>query len=277
MSSSNNQPATKRQPLTTDGKLKFAPCFTSPQELVFAVHEKRNLVVLKRLRLTDGSQQRVHPSLAMGQFDAAYSRDGHYHAFVKSSGDPQLVLVIQDLRDNQEHILNPGKGRDFVRNPSIAPDSTNLVFSLSNEGGQQIASVNMQAKSLARLTTSSGLNATPSYSPDGERIAFSSSRDGNFEIYVMDRSGQNVQRLTNSPGFDHRPVWSPDGRRIAFTSNRDGNYEIYVISADGARLQRVTHHSERDDYAAWHPDGQHLAVVSERHGKCDLYLIEVPG
>jgi Tol biopolymer transport system component len=262
--------------LTTDGKLKSAPVFAGNQEVVFAVHEVPNLVALKRLRLNEGTQELVHPAVKAHQFDAAYSRDGRYHCFAMSSTSPQLVLVIQDAREKTEAVFRPREARAVVRSPSIAPDGRRVVFSLSDVGGHQIASVNMQGQDLKLLTSSAGMNAAPAFSPDGRRIAFSSSRDGDFDIYVMDADGGNVRRLTKSPGLDTRPAWSPDGRRIAFTSNRDGDYEIYVMNADGSGLRRVTNHPGKDDYPAWHLDGKKLLAVSERGGKWDLYLYDAP-
>src|SRR5260370_38800826 len=85
--------------LTTDGKRKSAPVFVGSQEVVFAVHELPNLVALKRLKLKERTQELLHPSLKGHQFDPAFSADGRYHCFALSSTSPQLVLVIQDIRE----------------------------------------------------------------------------------------------------------------------------------------------------------------------------------
>jgi TolB protein len=267
--------ASEPQRLTNDGRLMLAPVFANSEEIVFCVHESPNLMALKRFSLKTGSQTRLHPTVTAHQFDAAFSRDGRYHCYAMSATTPQLVLVIQDLKTKQESVFRPRDSRAVVRSPSIAPDGKRVIFSLSDIGGQQIASVDMHGQNLKKLTESAGTNTSPACSPDGKRIAFSSSRDGDFEIYVMDADGGNVRRLTKSPGLDTRPAWSPDGRRIAFTSNRDGNYEIYLMRADGSGQRRLTHHPGKDDYPAWHPDGRRLLFVSQRSGKFDLYLMEV--
>src|SRR5262245_38044396 len=261
--------------LTSDGKRKLAPAFVNANEVAFAVHESPTRVVIVRLRLADGEQQRMHPAGTAHQFDPAFSRDGRYHAFARSATSPQLVLVIQDLREKQEYEFRPREARATARCPTFSPDSTRVAFSLSDIGGHLIASVDLQGKDLKRLTSYAGLNTSPAYSPDGKQIAFSSSRDGEFDIHVMDADGGNVRRLTRSSGLDTRPCWSPDGQRIAFTSNRDGRYQIYVMNADGSGPRRVRDHAGRDDYAAWHPDGKHLLVVSEEGGQSDLNLLEV--
>jgi TolB protein len=269
-------PAAEPQRLTSDGKLKFAPVFVGPREVVFAVHDVPNLVALKRLKLADGPAERLHPALTAHQYDPAFSADGRYHCYALSSTSPQLVLVIQDTKEKTEAVFRPRDARAVVRSPTISPDGQRVVFSLSDVGGHRIASVNMQGQDLKILSASPGMNTSPAFSPDGKQIAFSSSRDGDFEIYVMDADGGNVRRLTNSPGLDTRPVWSPDGKRLAFTSNRDSQYQIYLMNADGSGQRRVSNLGGRDDYATWHPDGKKLLVVSERDGKSDLYLIDVP-
>lgn len=270
----SSRPAPPRR-LTQDGKRKLAPAFLSAQEIAVAVHESPNLVAIKRVRLQEGTQERLHPTVTAHQFDPAFSRDGRWHAFVQSANSPQMVLVIQDLRTRQEHVFRPREARATARCPTFSPDGTRVVFSLSDVSGHRIASVNLQGGDLRLLTSATGLNTSPAFSPSGTHIAFSSSRDGEFEIYVMDADGGNVRRLTRSPGLDTRPAWAPDGRRLAFTSNRDGRYQIYVMNADGSDQRRVRDHAGRDDYAAWHPDGRHLVVVSEVGGKSDLLLLEL--
>ncbi len=259
--------------LTHDGKLKFAPAFSGPDEVVFAVHDVPNQVVLKRLRLSTGVQERLYPNVPEHQLDPAFSADGRYHCFVKSSGSPQLLLVIQDRQTNREAQVIPADARAVARCPSPSPDGSRIAFHLSDAGGQQIAACGPDGQGIRRLTSAAGIYATPAVSPDGRCIAFASSMDGDFEIYVMDAEGGLPRRLTRSPGLDLRPRWSPDGAQIAFTSNRDGRYEIYVMAADGTGARRVTNHPDRDDYATWHPDGRHLLLVSERRGKSDLYLL----
>jgi TolB protein len=260
--------------LTTDGTLKLSPVFVSGgDDLVFSTHELPNLVAIVRLKLSDGSRERVHPTVVNHQFDPAYSRDGRWHAFARSATSPQTVLVIEDMEDKKQSVFQPRESRATARNPSFAPDGSRVVFSLSDVGGHQIVSVNVKGQDFKRLTDAAGMNAWPAYSPDGRKIAFGSSRTGDFEIYVMNADGSEARRLTHSQGLDARPAWSPDGTRLAFTSNRDGNYEIYIMNADGSSPRNATSHPAREDHAAWHPDGRRLVCVSDRDGGSDLYLM----
>jgi TolB protein len=269
-------PAAEPVRLTRDGTRKLAPTFVDGgAALVYAAHERPNLVALVQLDWRSGSRHRVLPKVVNHQFDPAFSTDGHHLAYCRTTTSPQSELVIRDLHEQREVTFRPRDSRATVRHPSFAADGSRVVFSLSDVGGQQIATVDLKGQDLTILAPSAGLNGWPSYAADGKRIAFTSSRDGDLELYVMDAAGDQLRRLTRSPGRDLRPAWSPDGKRIAFTSARDGNEEIYLIDADGSNPRNLTRHPDRDTEAAWHPDGRRLAFISDRGGRCDLYLIEV--
>jgi TolB protein len=263
--------------VTTEGTLKLTPAFIgNGDEIAFATHEKPNLVSIVRLKLSDGSRRRQHPTVVNHQFDPAYSQDGRLHAYARSANAPQMVLVIQDTQEKKDWIHRPVESRATARNPSISPDCSRIVFTLSDVGGHQIASVNSKGEDLKYLTRAAGINAWPTYSPDGHKIAFASSRSGDFEIYVMKSDGGELKRLTDRSGLDVRPAWSPDGKRLSFTSNREGNYEVFVMNADGSNPHNVTSYPSRDDHSAWHPDGRRLLFVSDRDGGSDLYLTTAP-
>lgn len=261
--------------LTHDGFRKIAPVFIDGGDaIVYASHERPNLVALVRLDWRRGTRERVLPKVVNHQFDPAYSADGHFLGYSRTTTSPQSELVIRDRRAERDATFRPRDSRATVRYPSFAPDGSRVVFALSDNGGQQIATVDQKGQGLAILAQSAGQSGWPSYSPDGKQIAFASSRDGDFEIYVMQSDGSHVERLTHSRGRDVRPVWSSDGRRLAFTSARDGNEEIYVMNADGSNPRNVTNHPERDTDPAWHPDGRRLAFVSDRGGQCEIYMID---
>ena len=268
--------AAEPQRLTRDGRLKMDPVFVNQgQAIVYTVLESPTQTVLNRLRLADGAEERLHPKATTAEFEAAFSADDRYCAYVQSRGNLSLRLVIHDTRDDKEQTLEPRGGFSGLRHPSISLAAGRVTFSIPAAGGEQIVSTDVEAKNRQELTQGESLNFWPSYSPDGRSIAFGSSRDGDFDIYVMNADGGDVRRLTDSPGRDMRPTWSPDGRRLAFTSVRDGNPEIYVMNTDGTGHVRVTSDPEQDDYACWHPDGRRLVFVGERSGKFDLYLAEV--
>ena len=261
--------------VTHDGLKKISPSYVDGgASIVYCVHDIPYRVTFVRRNLADDKVERLLPTVETHQFGGTLSKDGGYLAYARSSSSPQLQLVIIDLKEKTEAVFSPLGGRATLRNPAFSANGRRVAFSDSGGTyGQQIATVDLKAQDIKRLTNSAGINPAPKYSPDGKRIVFASSRDGNLEVYVMDTDGANQVRLTESEGLDTHPVWSPNGKQIAFTSNRDGNYEIYVMSADGSGARNVTKNPERDDFATWHPDGKRLLFVSERAGRFDLYLV----
>jgi TolB protein len=273
-------PAVAGEPvaLTHDTVRKLAPVFMpGGEQIVYAAHEQPNLVALVRLNVRDGTRQRLHPEIATHQFDPAFSADGHFHAYSRTTTSPQSELVIVDLRNPRETVFRPRDSRATARHPSFAPDNSRIAFTLSDVNGHQVASVDLTGNDLKLLAPSGGLSGWPAYSPDGKRIAFASSREGDFEIYVMTADGSQVRRLTRSPGRDLSPAWSPDGSRVAFVSTRDGDEEIYVMDSDGSNARNLTNNPDRDTDPAWHPDGKQIVFVSERSGSSELYMIDVGG
>jgi Tol biopolymer transport system component len=268
--------------LTDDAQFKLAPSWTADgRSIVYAVHDVPNRVTVKRLWIEGRREETLLPNVSAHQFDPAISPDGTLLCFARSSGNPQLELVIHRLADRTEVVFRPLGERSTARRPQFSPDGSRVVFTMSAPGGQQIASVDAEGGDLRPLTESAGINAAPTFSPDGKQIAFASSRGGDLDIYTMQSDGSEVRRIVEHPGLDMHPVWSPDGTRVAFTTNRDGNYEVYVAPVAGETSSaqvaplRITKNPERDDFAAWEPTGKQLLIVSERAGRFDLYLYEV--
>ena len=160
--------------LTRDGARKIAPTFIEAgAAIVFASHERPNLVAMVQVSSRDGSRrERVLPSVVSHQFDPSFTPDGRYLAYSRTATSPQSVLVIRDRREQREAVFRPGDSRATVRYPSFAPDGLRVVFSLSDVGGQRIASVDRTGQGLTILAASAGISGWPSYSPDGRRIAF---------------------------------------------------------------------------------------------------------
>src|SRR5581483_9402812 len=107
--------------LTHDGRQKMDPVFVNHgEDLVFTVLEKPTQTVLNRMRLVDRNEQLLHPKATTAEFEAAFSSDDHYCAYVQSRGNLTLRLVIHDTRDGRESTVEPGGGFSGMRHPSIS-------------------------------------------------------------------------------------------------------------------------------------------------------------
>ena len=94
--------AAEPQRLTHDGRQKMDPVFLrGGEELVFTVLESSTQLSLMRLKLTDGSVERLHPQATTSEFEAAFAPDGQSYTFVRSQGNLNLKLII---RDTNHHI-----------------------------------------------------------------------------------------------------------------------------------------------------------------------------
>src|SRR5262249_16569517 len=79
--------------LTTDGRVKADPTFVrGGSEIVYTVLESAVQMSLVRLRLTDGSTERLHPDAIASEFEATFTPDGRAYAFVQSRGNLNLKL-----------------------------------------------------------------------------------------------------------------------------------------------------------------------------------------
>ncbi len=261
--------------LTTDGRLKSDPAFISGgAELVFTVLEKADQTSLIKLRLADGVQERLHPKATTSEFEAAFSADGRYCAFVQNRGNLSLQLVIRDTLEDKDAIFDPGGGFAGMRHPTFAPDASRVVVSNPGKGGKQLLVVGLDGRRGQELTEGESLNFWPAFSPDGKQIAFGSSRDGDFDLYLMNADGGDVKRLVKSPGRDMRPAWSPDGRRIAFTSARrqSGDLRDQCRRKRAAAVDRQSRAGRLSRLASRRPPaGLRLGTG----GQFDLYLLDV--
>src|SRR5262249_52646241 len=137
----------QRMRLTTDGKTKMDPVFVqNGAAIVYTLQETPTLLSLMRLKLADGSVERLHPDATTNEFEAAFSPDDRYRAFVQSRGNLNLRLVIRDTVQNKDAAFEPGGGFAGMRHPTIAPDASRVIFSIPLAGGQQLDSLNMQAQ-----------------------------------------------------------------------------------------------------------------------------------
>ena len=268
---STGSPAAEPMRLTDDGRLKRDPVFIKRgREVIFASQHDAPRLVLKRLDLSRGTVERLHPSAPLPEFRPTYSRDEQTLSFLQMTGNDRLTLRV--WRYPGTNVIAIPASKNVVWHASITPDGKRVVYSAAGH----IYSRPVQGGSEKRLTDGVGRHNWPTVSPDGKYVAFGSSRSGDVEIYTMKLDGSSERRLTKSRGMDLRPSWSPDSQYLAYTSSRGGNYEIFLISADGRKQARLTNNEERDDYPAWHPSGKSVIAVTERKGMFDLYVYDVP-
>jgi len=125
------------------------------------------------------------------------------------------------------------------------------------------------SRTIARLTTDSGLTYDPAISPDGKMIAYTSDRggNGNLDIWVQQLTGRQPIQRTHHEADDRQPSFSPDGTRIAFRSERDGG-GIYIFDALNGEERKI---ADRGLNPRFSPDGSQIAYWVQA-GSADMSL-----
>jgi Tol biopolymer transport system component len=156
-----------------------------------------------------------------------------------------------------------------------------IAFSSTREGGLAIFVMDIQAKTVRRLTNTDG-NLGPAWSPDGKRIAFSSDRTGRSQIYIMNADGSSEINISQNTDSDGEPRWSPDGQQIAFVSVHENSFpQIYTMAPDGTHRRRLTGlgslHPLDGSFPTWSPDGKQIAFSSAHDGSPAVFVMNADG
>ena len=189
--------------------------------------------------INGGALRRITSPL-YGDFDPAWSPDGRWIAFTRSTrgnlSSPCCMLgkVSTDGR-RTTRIINHTTGGSW---PSWSPDSRNLAFA-GRGGVWTIRADGAGARLLVR-----GAVTQPAWSPNGHRIAVVQQTSASRSRIVTVRStGGGAQVVADPGGLIETPVWSPDGTALYFTRYRglgdDGRTSADVYRAAGGKLTRM--------------------------------------
>ncbi|MBP7937290.1 MAG: PD40 domain-containing protein [Phycisphaerae bacterium] len=154
-----------------------------------------------------------------------------------------------------------------------------IAFASHRDGNWDIYAMNVNDKSVRRLTDSTADDIAPFYAPDGNTIVFASNRSGNYDIYTMSVDTGGGTPLIVDSADDRYPSVSPDGTKIAFI-RREGEEEeriLYVANINGGSITRMKNDQMLrytysttawpmdevhlgDSRPAWSPDGSKIYV-----------------
>lgn len=190
-------------------------------------------------------------------FDAAWSPDGRYVAFVRATAAENMPsnVSVADARGRIRWRF--GAGHAF--SPLWAPDGQHIafLFTWAHSSGLVVArtdGTDLRGVSDSGWPPHSGPNH-PAWNPDGQRIAF----DYDESIYSVRIDGGDRQLLVANAAL---PAYSPDGSKLVYAARtRPG---VFVANADGSDPHEVSSRGLRwDGWApAWSPDGNLLAFAA---------------
>jgi len=247
---------------------------------------------IARTRIAYVSEQKGARELFVMDYDGHSPRqvtaDGFLNLTPQWSPDRKFLVFTSYQSRTRQNIeiveLATGKRSPLVSlaglniTPALSPDGTKLAFATSQDGNSEIYTMDLETRTLQRLTVHSAGDLSPSWSPTGKEIAFTSDRGGGPQVYLMSADGSNVRRLTFDGDYNAAPAWSPRGNWIAHVCRSEQRlYKICLISPDGEKRVRVTSGPGIDDSPSWSPDGRHLVFSSTTGGKTHLFMINSDG
>jgi len=192
-------------------------------------------------------------------------------------------VYIYNLKNGIREIVGDFPGMTFA--PRFSPDSQKIVMSFSDPktANTEIYLMDLNTRTIDRLTNDPGIDTSPSFSPDGKKIVFNSDRAGYPQLYVMDSNGKNIKRISRGKGVYGNPVWSPRGDQIAFTKLTQGLFHIGLMDTNG-RNERVVVKDFSLESPAWSPNGRYLIYHRQQRsnedgtgGQTSIHFIDITG
>jgi Tol biopolymer transport system component len=160
-----------------------------------------------------------------------WSPDGSQIMFLSWSKENSSDINLMDKDGGHQQLLINGPGSEKMADWS--PDGSKIVFVSDEDGKPDIYMMDLNTKSIRKVTNASSFAILPTWSSDGKYIAFESSAGGvgRSQIFIMNADGTDIRQMTsyNIDNFDGAPVWCPDDPCIIFTRFINGVPKLMVL------------------------------------------------
>jgi len=182
--------------------------------------------------------------------------------------------------DNPNPVIPTPTTTTTPPNPLLSNVSGTLVFSVRQNGQEDIWALPVGSNLPVRMTDSPEDDRAPAWSPDGGKVAFASRRDGFWNLYILDLVEGATRQLTFGQDYVGAPAWSPDGAFLVYEgyTRQAGNIDLYIISADGQEGPiQFTRSPLPDTKPRWSPGGREIAYVGWRDTSPEILILSLDG
>lgn len=185
-------------------------------------------------------------------------------------------LVVVEQRLNRDRLLLVGAEGgsevlalefDEITDPEWSPDGKKIAFAAMRHGTSDIYVLNLDDRSVARITNDPEGDFAPAWSPDG-RLAWIKETEGRTVLFV------DGKPVTRSWALLRDPAWSPDGTSIVLAADVGGVWDAFEVDPATGKAKRLTKFRGGVGYPSWHPtDGTLVFTYFEGRGT-DLYRVK---
>jgi Tol biopolymer transport system component len=228
---SGGQPGERIELLGGPGGAQFPATATNRDRLAFA----RTFGETDIYRATaGGGSEPVVASSQAGDFDPAFSPDGHRIAFDSGRSGERTEVWVAEADGSNLVQLTHGPG-PLQGTPRWSPDGRRLAFdSQGADGHWDVWTIEVDGAEPRRLTFDPGDENAPSWSHDGRFVYYTASRDGGPDVWRVPAAGGPAERLTHDGG--RLAQESVDGRTLLYkTSWEDSPLLSRAIEGGTAR------------------------------------------
>jgi hypothetical protein len=205
-----------------------------------------------------------------------WSKDSTRFAFMSNGGIGEYNIYVGAVGRNEEVVAKSSYKDGYA---TWSPTNNEMAFVSARSGNGDIYCLDVNSKTVGRLTDSKQVDIFPEWFPDGQGIVYSSGDSRNHSLQILLRKAgqwQKPKNLTLTRSDDLRPTISPDGKLVAFYTDggRQGakkDWHIAVVPLGTSRAFK-TFETRRMIVAkgviidlntgpAWSPDSKKIFFV----------------
>jgi len=222
---------------------------TSDNKYLLFIGNKSRKDYIYLYNLTINRFRRIDIPITIIQ-SAVIDYDGEKIYFV---GMDKTETDIYSMNIDGTNLVKLTDGVSYVSDVSVSNDNRYLVFSQEILTDSQtrpyqkdLMLMDLETKSITKLTNLPNDEITPSFAPDNKTVVFISDKDNIYNIYTVNIETKEIKCITKNIGGDFNPTFSKDGKKIVFSSFRNNEKHIYIADSDKFNESQIVYSAPQE-------------------------------